>query len=155
MSDNYIVLVPVDPRFVPAAEKQQVARKRFAEIAPDVELIDLKVSPNFQFFDCGENFERVSCPSCGAQLDEDWWQDRMEEDIEGEGTEVHFRLAAYPTHCCGTQCNLNELQYDWPQRFGRFALDAMNPNIGELKDEHKREFEKILGTPLIVVYQHT
>jgi hypothetical protein len=49
---------------------------------------------------------------------------------------------------------LHELGYDWPQGFGRFALDAMNPNIGELDDRLKTQFEKILGTKLRVIYQH-
>jgi hypothetical protein len=45
--------------------------------------------------------------------------------------------------------------YEWPQGFGRFALDAMNPNIGELQDKYKREVEKILGTKLRVIYPPT
>jgi hypothetical protein len=44
--------------------------------------------------------------------------------------------------------------YEWPQGFGRFALDAMNPNIGILQDRYKLEFEEILGTKLRVIYQH-
>ena len=40
------------------------------------------------------------------------------------------------------------------RHFGRFGLDARNPNIGELEDRYKREFEEILGTKLRVIYQH-
>ena len=49
---------------------------------------------------------------------------------------------------------LNDLQYDWPQGFGRFALQAMNPNIGKLNAAQMAEFERILGTKLRVIYQH-
>ena len=73
----------------------------------------------------------------------------MDEDYS-EG----FQLASWIVPCCGARCTLNDLVYEWPQAFGRFVLDVMNPNIGMLEDEHKREFEEILGTKLRVVYQH-
>jgi len=104
-----------------------------------------------QFFDCGANLARISCPSCGAEIPVDWWQDRMDEDSDGKDG---FKLAAYAVPCCSKKYTLHELAYDWPQGFGLFALDAMNPNIGELEDKYKREFEKILGTKLRVIYQH-
>ena len=56
--------------------------------------------------------------------------------------------------CCNTICTLNDLAYDWPQAFGRFAIEAMNPNIGELPEVHLAELEAILGTSLRVIYQH-
>jgi hypothetical protein len=151
MSDNWIALVPEDPRFVPNAAARRRARDRFAEVAPEADDIEIKVSDTAQFFDCGANLVRICCPLCGSEISVDWWQDRMEEDSDGEGG---FKLASYPAPCCGKEHTLHDLAYDWPQGFGRFALDAMNPNIGELEDEHKREFEKILGTKLRVIYQH-
>jgi hypothetical protein len=149
MSDNWIALVPEDPRFVPDAAKQRRARERFAEIAPEADEIELKVSENVVFFDCGVNLERICCPSCGAEIPVEWWQERMDKDHD-DG----FKLAAYSTPCCKKKATLNDLVYEWPQAFGRFAIDAMNPNIGKLDDKYKREFEKILGTKLRVIYQH-
>lgn len=151
MSDNWIALVPENPRFVPHATDQRRARIRFAEIAPDADEIEIKVSEAAQFFDCGGNLERISCPSCDAEITVDWWQDRMDEDSDGEDG---FKLVSYTVPCCRKRYTLNELAYDWPQAFGCFALDAMNPNIGKLADEYKREFENILGTKLRVIYQH-
>ena len=40
------------------------------------------------------------------------------------------------------------------QETGRFALDAVNPNIGKLDYNYKRAIEIILGTKLRVIYQH-
>lgn len=151
MSDNWIAIVPEDPRFVPNATAQNRARDRFSEIAPEADEIEIKVSENVQFFDCGANLECISCPSCGAEISVDWWQDRMDEDSDGE---EGFNLSAYAVPCCRKKYTLHDLAYDWTQGFGRFALDAMNPNIGELEDIHKRELEKILGTKLRVIYQH-
>jgi hypothetical protein len=161
MSDNWIALIPEDPRFVPDTAKRQRARDRFTEIAPDADEIEIKISEKVEFFDCGANFERVLCPACGAEIPVDWWQARMDEDSGVDGWQDRmdedsgdgFKLASYSTPCCGKECRLHELVYEWPQGFGRFALDAMNPNIGELEDQYKREFEKILGTKLRVIYR--
>jgi hypothetical protein len=150
MSDNWITLIPEDdPRFIPEVVKQSRARDRLTEIAPEADEIEIKVSEKVEFFDCGGNFERVRCPSCGSEIPAVWWQARMDDDY-GNG----FMLASYATPCCAVQCTLHELVYEWPQGFGRFALEAMNPNIGKLEDKYKQEFEKILGTRLRVIYQH-
>lgn len=73
----------------------------------------------------------------------------MNEDYE-EG----FKLAKYLVPCCGGEFTLHELDYEWPEGFGCFVLDAMNPNIGKLDDKYKQEFEAILGTKVRVIYQH-
>jgi hypothetical protein len=149
MSDHYITLVPANPRFVPKAGNQRRARDLYAEIAPDAEAIEIQCSETIQFFDCGENFSQVHCPTCSSEIPMSWWESRMEEDFNGG-----FRLAKYSLPCCGTKCTLDELHYDWPQAFGLFALDAMNPNIGELPNSRKQQLEEILGTKLRVIYQN-
>ncbi|MBC8875548.1 MAG: hypothetical protein H8E44_39480 [Planctomycetes bacterium] len=150
MSDNWIALIPEDPRHVPDPARQTRARDRFTELAPDSEEIEIKVSDHIAFFDCGENFERIRCPSCDAEIPTEWWQERMDDDYGDNG----FTLAQYPTPCCSAKHSLDQLIYEWPQGFARFSLDAMNPNIGRLDDQHKAEFEEILGTRLRVIYQH-
>ncbi len=149
MSDNSIALIPEEPRFIPATAKQIIARNRFAEMVPDADQVEIFVSETVRFFDCGANFEEVHCPLCGQEISLDWWQERMGED-EDDG----FKLDRYRTPCCNGASTLRELIYNWPQTFGRFALEAMNPNIGTLGDEQRRELEEILGTKLVVVYQH-
>jgi hypothetical protein len=149
MSDNWIALIPEDPRFIPEAAKQSRARDRFAEIAPEADEIEVKVCQKVKFFDCGANFERILCPSCRSEIAVEWWQGRMDEDY-ADG----FKLAFYATPCCGAKFTLHELVYEWPQGFGLFALDAMNPNVGRLEGRYQREFEEILGTKLRVIYQH-
>ncbi len=149
MSDNWITLISEDPRFIPDRLKQARARDRLAEIAPEAEEIAIKVCERIEFFDCGSNFGRILCPSCRAEIPLAWWQDRMSEDY-GDG----FKLASYPTPCCGRRCTLHQLDYEWPQGFGRFALEAMNPNIGKLQTRFRVELEGILGTKLRVIYQH-
>jgi hypothetical protein len=148
MSDNWITLIPEDPRFVPDLGRQIRAKKRFAELATAAHEINIKVSDAVEFFDCGGNCERILCPECGCEVAVDWWQERMSEDYD-----AGFRLAVYSLPCCLAEKNLHELSYEWPQGFGRFALDAMNPNIGRLTEVNRQEFEQILGTPLRVIYK--
>jgi hypothetical protein len=148
MSDNWIALIPEDPRFIPEATKRARARDRFAELAPAADEIEIKVYEKVEFFDCGANFRRLLCPSCGLEIPLTWWHDRMNEDYSNG-----FLLASYTTPCCGAHRTLHELVCEWPQGFGRFALDAMNPNVGRLEDRYKLEFEEILGTKLRVIYQ--
>jgi len=149
MSDNWIALIPEDPRFVPEPARQSRARDRFAEIGPDADEITVQLTDTVQFFDCGANFERVLCPSCRSEIPISWWQERMGQDYDGG-----FKLAAYPTPCCAARHTLHDLVYEWPEGFGRFALDAMNPRIGKLQQRYKKELEEILGTKLRVIYRH-
>ena len=150
MSDHWIAIVPEDPNFVPNPQTHEAALRLFRATAPEAEGIEIKLSDKIQFFDCGGNLERITCPQCGDHIAIDWWQDRMDDDHDGIG----FRLADFPAPCCGAQVRLDELQYEWPQAFARFGIDAMNPNIGELPDGQRQEFESILGTPLRTIYQH-
>ena len=102
------------------------------------------------FFDCGSNFERICCPGCADEIPIQWWHSQIDTDFDGSG----YKLAAYSIPYCDYRATLNNLIYDWPQGFSLFALEAMNPNVGELSKQSKNEFEKILGTPLRVIYQH-
>ena len=63
-----------------------------------------------------------------------------------------FKLAFYALPCCGTQTGLNQLDYQWPQGFARYALEAMNANIGQVSAGQKAALEAALGHDLIVVY---
>ncbi|MBN1917785.1 MAG: hypothetical protein JW889_07745 [Verrucomicrobia bacterium] len=149
MSDNWITVIPEDPRLVPEEHRQEQARCWFARNAPRAEMIELVVSDQIEFRDCGSNFERIACPSCGTEIPVEWWQQRMDDDYDGG-----FKLSRYPMPCCDASFTLHELTYEWPQGFGRFALHVMNPQIGELSAAQREELERTLGTPLRVIYQH-
>ncbi len=150
MSDNWIVLIPEDPHVVPTVDRRDRAKARFAELAPLADEIESVVEEVVQFVDCGGNFERIECPSCRAEIPIEWWQERVDQDFDGRG----FHLSAYDTPCCSVRHTLHDLIYDWPQGFARYSLRAMNPELGTLRDEVKREFEAILGTRLRIIYRH-
>jgi hypothetical protein len=149
MSDNWITVIPEDPGFAPDMARLNNALEWFLNAAPDAEEIAIKQSEEIEFFDCGSNFERVLCPSCRVEISLEWWRQRMDDDHD-----IGFKLSKYPAPCCRTAQTLHELIYDWPQGFGRHAIDAMNPGIEKLNNTQQRELEQILGTPIRIIYQH-
>ena len=150
MSDNWIIVIPRDPNFIPPTDKITQAKLRFGQITPNADGIEVIVEVKPQFFDAGANFSSIACPSCSKKIPLDWWQERMNEDFEDDG----FVLVQYRVPCCSQEHDLNSLEYDWNQGFAKFAIDAMNPGIAELEEADRKELENILGTPLKVIYQH-
>jgi hypothetical protein len=149
MSDNWIVVIPESADFVPSEEAQRKAIDLLKRLAPKSEEVTAEATPKIRFFDCGENLTHVICPTCGKDLDIYWWQDRMEEEAK----------AGYPLHlidmpCCHAKHRVDELQYDWPQGFARFSVEAMNPDIADLSENEMNEFELLLGCKVRKILQH-
>lgn len=149
MSDNWIIVIPEKPDFVPAAEAQERAVAYFRRLVPQADEVKKEVSEEVRFIDCGANLSRIVCPHCGAELEMDWWQDLMDGEFE-----AGFPIRAVSLPCCGKSGSLQTLGYDWPQGFARFSLEAMNPGIPDLSEEQLAEFARILGGPVRKVLQH-
>ena len=149
MSDNWIIVMPEAADYLPSEEAQRQAVVFFEQLAPAADEVKAEATAGVRFIDCGANFERVLCPDCGAEIEMGWWQDWM-----GEEAETGFPLRRISLRCCGATRNLDELRYDWPQGFARFSLEAMNPGIRDLTEEHLKTFEEILGCRVRKVLQH-
>jgi hypothetical protein len=149
MSDNWIIVIPESPDYVPSEAAQERAAALLRSFAPRANKIEATTSKKIRFIDCGGNFERIVCPACASEVDVDWWSDCMSKEFESD-----FPLRAVQLPCCGTAKALNQLIYEWPQGFARFSLEAMNANIGELAGERREELERVLGCRLIVIYRH-
>jgi hypothetical protein len=74
----------------------------------------------------------------------------MSDDYDGKG----FTLASLLLPCGHTAASLNELKYDMEQGFSKFALTAMNPNIGVLSPPQIAELEDCLACKLRIIYRH-
>ena len=148
MSDGYIILIPEDPQIVPGAEQQKNALKAFRQLAPKAKKIEIKITDELCFIDCGQNFVRVLCPACGKQLDTDWWNARMNEEFESG-----VLLKEIEVPCCRTKHTLHDLRYEWPMGFAKFSIEATNPNVGKLSPDQIASMEAALGCPLRVIYR--
>lgn len=147
MSEDFLIVVPRDPRHLPDAKSQGHLVNALRRLMPNGYEVSVQGTEEVVFFDAGQNFERITCPVCHAAIELSWWQDRMDEDSRGQG----FQLEKYVLPCCGARSSLNALTYDWPQAFGRFCAEVRNPNIGELGSEQRATIEQALGVPIVVV----
>ena len=68
MSDDWIILIPEDPRFLPDGDCIAEAHELLTKIAPDAYEIGNIYSDSIEFFDCGANLERILCPSCNSEI---------------------------------------------------------------------------------------
>ena len=150
MSDNWICIIPKDPNVIPEIKIQKEAEKYFKSIVTQSDEIKTIVTDSIQFYDSGANFERIRCPFCQSEIEMDWWQEKMDNDSNGDG----FKLNTFAMPCCNRTTNLNNLLYDFEQGFSKYCIEAMNPNIDELGSENIIKLKDILGIEIKVIYQH-
>lgn len=148
MSDTYLRIIPCDPGQVPSAQARVRAVGILERAVPQAEDITSSVTPEVRFVDCGDNFEAVHCPRCGADLGE-WWSVAMEI-----GQEHQFRDLRVTAPCCGARTSLNELEYSWPAGFARYTLEALNPGLGSLPEPLVQRLEAALGAAVRIIWAH-
>lgn len=149
MSDNLLRFIPTDPTLVPDVAAREVALDRLRRWLPDADEVTETATDHVMFVDPGANFERVSCPSCGAELELAGWQDEMGRAAEGEFADLSMLMP-----CCGASVSLNDLHYEWPAGFARYVLDVRNPGVPDLADDRRAELEVLLGTPVRRIWAH-
>lgn len=149
MREESILLVPADPRHVPAPDRIDAALRLAERRFPQAARVVQESSPGIRFHDCGAMFEALYCPACGASLELEWWDDAMDADHADDG----FRLGPLAMPCCGRSFTLDELRYEWPQAFGRFALTVGRIGADALSAAELAGFERELGCALRVVRQ--
>ncbi len=148
MSDHFLVVIPTDPQ-ADLPETAEELRKALAALAGSDDS-RVKDYGKLQFIDCGENFERVLCPSCGAEIAKDLWHGWMNADWHGE---EGFHLHRHATPCCRAEVTLNALIYEWPQGFARWFVGARNGGRGPLKETEVARLESVAGLPLKAIAQ--
>jgi hypothetical protein len=148
MSDNWLKFVPTDPYWQPPADAAKAASDLLSSFVPEADEIRTEFSDECGFIDPGGNFESVNCPVCKAEVMQ-WWIDAIDA-----AARENFRNLETVVPCCGTEVSLNDLHYDWPAAFGRFVLEAMNPNVRDTTPEQDRVLADRIGHPLRKVWVH-
>jgi hypothetical protein len=148
VSDSAIVLIPADPTFVPDEACCDEACEHLRKLAPESEYVKWSVYDELQFFDCGQNFELVTCPACRSVISFEWWAIRMGKDMTPPP-----KLRDHPTPCCGVLHSLHQLKYTLSQGFGHFSIEYRNTHIVMLENTQRMELENILGSELRVIYR--
>lgn len=142
MSDTILRYVPADPYWQPSPEAATKAVSLLETIVPGADEVKSSFEDEVRFYDPGENWSGVECSACGADAEE-WWGEAMET-----ASENGFKDLNTVAPCCGATVSLNDLRYIWPAAFGRFALEAHNPGIGDTTEEQDRKMAECLGSPL-------
>jgi hypothetical protein len=148
MSDNWLKFVPVDPTWQPTPEAADRTAALLAAMAPGSDEIKISFNDKVELVHPYANWSGVKCPSCGADAD-GWWSDAVER-----AGELDFAELEVTTPCCSATVSLNDLSYVWPAAFGRFVLEAMNPNIGDTSIEQDRSLSECIGMELRKVWVH-
>ena len=151
MSDHFLVVIPSDPDAPLPEDGGQALCSALVKIADSEEARVKSYDGRVQFIDCGENFETVSCPACGASLDMEWWGDQMDHCWDAD--ERRFSLHPHSLPCCSASKALNELTYTFPQGFASWFVSARNVNRGPLTQEELSELEAVAGRPLSAITQ--
>ncbi len=149
MSDDWIRLIPSEPRFVPSeaqARRCLALVSQFADGAEEVNIID---EGQIVFVDAGQNFQSVGCPVCNHSLDTGWWAERV-----GAAHSRGYEDLGVDCPECGSTVSLNDLDYDWPQGFSRWRVEAMNPLIGRIDHDQVAAVADALGHAVRVIYTH-
>lgn len=153
MSDHFLVVIPADPKTPLPDDGGETLCSALVALTDTDEARVKSYDERVQFIDCGENFESISCPSCGAVLDTDWWGDQMSHCWDDE--ERRFNLHSHALPCCGVSKSLDDLRYDRPQGFATWFVSAKNKNRGPLTEEETAQLEAVAGfklTPIAQMY---
>ena len=150
MSLHKIALIPENPHDTIEPDRLNLACAYLTELDPSNPVAEILAESVFKFCDCGQNFERIRCPSCGEEVSIEWWGERIDEDYDGSD----FRLGLYETPCCKTAHTLHNLVYEWPQGFYKTGIEMENLEIGRLSKEHVQHIEAIVAVKLRVIYSH-
>lgn len=148
MSDNWLQLVPYDPEYQPSIDVAEKARSLFESFVPDAEKVIFSIKDSTEFFHPMANWSGVECPICGADL-ESWWGLEMQERSTS-----NYQNLVVTSPCCGSPVSLNELRYRWPAGFGRFVLEAMNPNIRDLTPSQENALSQSACCSLRKIWVH-
>jgi hypothetical protein len=148
MSDNWMIVIPVDPLAVPPKERAEAAFALLTTMRPEAEEPELYLSDQPEFFHCGSNFGNVFCPFCAAEIRE-WWS----KPIDAWWKSADRRDLAVETPCCGRATTLNDLDYVCVQGMACVAVTLRNPNF-DLEPQERSKVEDALGLPVRVVWRH-
>ncbi|MEX1661927.1 hypothetical protein AB4874_09740 [Thioclava sp. 15-R06ZXC-3] len=116
-------------------EQRPSCRQNSGKVAPDADEIEVINKEHIHFFDCGANFEKVSCPECHTNINLDWWSQTMSADFDKN---TGLQLIEHKLSCCSSAVSLNTLRYAFHDK---------------ISVEVVREIEATLECEISVVYQ--
>jgi len=146
VSDDYLRLIPTDPRWTPDRVSADRGLAALRELAPRADNYESEYLQAVTFIDQGANFEEIRCPRCADAISLEWFKDEMGR--------LAFDDLSATTPCCTTPLSLNDLDFRWPAGFASFELSAMNPGRTQLTEAERQRVERALGHPVREIWAH-
>ena len=149
MSDQVYKIIPKSP-YTKVSQDKLNAAKSFIESAIPCDSVDLVITGNLEFIDCGSNLVNITCPKCGKEISFDWWNEAMDIACEDEFKKLDITLP-----CCSEASSLNDLKYDFKCGFACCSINVTNPK--KLIDDDEALIEsvqKILDCDINVIVAH-
>ena len=152
MTVTTVHFVPDDPHYTPGTPGISAAGAYLKENYPASPRVEALARNGVDLFFPGDNLMACACPSCKTDIPVGVWQTILAADYDDDNG---FMLLRQQMPCCGERLTVNELVFDWPLAFGKFALQITDPEFDTSKqDDAKRiagELSPILGCNLIAV----
>jgi hypothetical protein len=148
MSDNWLFFVPADPGWRPRQDDAELALGFLRNVLLSADEFAAHYYEKPTLVHPFANWSGVSCPSCGADAEEAWYEGLEKLDSMCALDELNIVVG-----CCGVRTSLNDFAFGWPTAFGRFALEIMNP-ARDTSPTEERDLSGILGCDLRKVWRH-
>jgi hypothetical protein len=160
MSDNYLRIIPAEPKLVPP---EAVATRILALVRPafpEADTVAAESHPHPVFVDQGANLEAVLCAACRRRLQceptaeasavWDWWLDLADRLRDGSVADVQVTMP-----CCQAVVPFTALEFDWPAGVASFEISIMNPGVsGGPSVDLQRQLEVLIGCPIKCIWAH-
>lgn len=122
MSDHIVKLIPCMHTYRTNVNAGQAAAAALGKIV-EADEITFEQPDHPEFVGCGSNLKKICCPRCGAEVDQTWWKQKMEEMCKQD----HFFVLEQEMPCCGKTVSFNNLRYDAPCGFATMLFTIRNP----------------------------
>jgi hypothetical protein len=156
MSDNYLRLIPDDPRFTPPRRAARAALQLLKQ-AVRSDRVEAEYYATPVFIDQGTNLEAIICPLCArrhplhdapaAKATGKWWSSMSARLDRTNPADLRTR-----TPCCNRLVEFSRLTFDWPAGVASFELSLLNPNRGDLRPALLDRIRAMLGCAIRMVW---
>ena len=158
MSDTVLRIIPSHHQLVPPEHLHKPALRLLEAVVGDSEDPEVRVYPQLEYIDAGENEEGATCPACRVAFKfdyfreddpyADWFRDVVHET---EGGAEGYRTTM---PCCGTEVLFPDVLFE-ASGFARFEVQVSNPDTDyPLSEQAMGQLEALLGCQLRQVWAH-
>jgi len=124
MGDNFVYFVNCNPWARPASTNADAACEIIRGAIKHCDYIEISHGEKVKVYFNAEGGWDTFCPRCGRQMAMDDVTDWLSADYD---CNTGFQLAPRAMPCCEASLRLNDLAFDPPVAFAKFAIEVKNP----------------------------